>query len=313
MAARLLGIVWFVALPALCTAQDLTPRAYIPLPVSSNAVIVTYSFSDGEMVFDPALPIEDAVGTIHLPVVTYYHAFNFFGRSANATGTFPFAIGEMRGRVAEQDRAIHRAGPADSVFRLAVNLWGAPARTAAELAKTGVSRRLLGASVRVAAPTGEYVNTQLINIGTNRWSIKPEIGYMQRVGPVIVDACAGVWLFTSNGDYFATDPAAPANVRTQDPISSFEFHVSYDVKLRLWISADFNYWRGGRTSVNDVTAQGSLQANSRVGVTGSMPLTRRQTLKVSYSDGLVVSVGGKFKTVSVGWQYGWLGMPFKTS
>jgi hypothetical protein len=192
-----------------------------------------------------------------------------------------------------------------------VNLHGAPARTAAELMKTGVGRRLLGASVRVAAPTGEYVDTQLVNIGTNRWSIKPEIGYMQRVGPLIVDAYAGVWLFTSNGDFFATDPAAPPKVRSQDPIGSFEFHVSYDVKLRLWISADFNYWRGGRTSVNGVVAAETLQANSRVGVTGSMPLTRHQSLKVSYSDGVVVSVGSRFKTLSVGWQYGWLGMPFQ--
>ena len=57
-----------VLAPSLCAAQDLTPRAYLLLPVESNAVIVTYAFSDGELLFDPTVPIEDAVGTIHAPV-----------------------------------------------------------------------------------------------------------------------------------------------------------------------------------------------------------------------------------------------------
>ena len=57
-------------LPAAGAAQDLTPRAYVSLPVSSNAVILTYAFSDGELVFDPTVPIDDAMGTIHTPVVS---------------------------------------------------------------------------------------------------------------------------------------------------------------------------------------------------------------------------------------------------
>ena len=82
---------WIVAclVPAVCTAQDLTPRAYLPLPVSSNAVILTYAFSDGELVFDPTLPITDATGTIHTPVVSLFHAFDLFGRSASVTGSLP--------------------------------------------------------------------------------------------------------------------------------------------------------------------------------------------------------------------------------
>jgi hypothetical protein len=39
----------------------------------------------------------------------------------------------------------------------------------------------------------------------------------------------------------------------------------------------------------------------------------RQSLKISYSDGVVVRFGGNFKTLSVGWQYGWFGLPFRTS
>ena len=307
--AAFVVVVWLV--PALCAAQDLTPRAYFPAPVSSNAVILTYLFSDGEVLFDPTLPVTDATGRIHAPVVSYYHAFSFFGRSANIIGTLPFAVGDIRGKLSGQETAIHRAGMGDAVVRLAVNLRGGPARTPLEFAKAGLPTWVLGASLRVVAPIGEYDHTLLINLGTNRWGFKPEMGYTRSFGPLVLDAYGGVWFFTANDDFFASHADAQDNTRTQDPIGALELHVSYDVKRQLWISADLNYWRGGRTSVDGVESASTLQANSRLGVTGSVPLTRRQSLKVSYSDGVVVRVGGSFRILSVGWQYSWLGLPFR--
>ena len=301
-------IVWLA--PALCTAQDLAPRAYLPLPVSSNAVIVTYGFSDGELLFDPTLPITDATGIIHAPVLTLYHAFNFFGRSANITGSLPYAIGDFEGLVSDQQRAAHRSGMADIMVRTAVNLVGAPSLTPAAFVKTPLPRSMLGVRLKVLAPTGKYDPTLLINVGTNRWAFKPELGYTRRAGPVTLDMYAGVWFFTTNNEFYNGGATAPLNTRTQEPIGAFEFHVSYDVRPRLWISADINYWRGGRTSVNSRESTNSLQANSRVGVTGSIPLSRRQSLKMSYSEGMIVRIGGNFRVLSAGWQYGWVGRPF---
>ena len=306
-------LLWIVAClaPAVGAAQDLTPRAYFPLPVSSNAVILTYALSKGEMVFDPTLPITDATGTIHTPVVSVYHAFGLFGRSASVTASLPFAIGTLSGDLAGESREATRRGLADSNVRLAVNLVGGPSLSAAEFAKTPIARALLGASIKVVAPTGEYVPTRLLNIGTNRWAFKPELGYTGRTGQFVIDAFAGVWLFTSN-DSFGVSAAAPSGVtRTQSAIAAFELHVSYDVKPRLWVSADINYWRGGRTSVNGVEGLQTLQSNSRFGVTGSVPLTRRQSIKISYSDGVLVRVGGNFQVLSVGYQYGWIGKQWK--
>ena len=297
--------------PALAAAQDLTPRAYFPAPEKSNALILTYAFSDGELVFDATLPITDATGTIHTPVVSLYHAFGLFGRSANVTGSIPFAIGELRGNVAGEDRTAIRKGIADTSVRFSVNIVGAPALSVAEFVKTPMPRALLGASIKVVAPTGQYDPTRLINIGTNRWGFKPEIGYTGRPGNFVIDAFAGIWLFTANESFGVSDANPLGVTRTQDPIGAFEFHVSYDVKPRLWLSADINYWRGGRTSVNGVEGTTTLLANSRFGVTGSVPLTRRQSLKVSYSDGVIVRIGGNFKVLSVGWQYGWIGTQWR--
>jgi hypothetical protein len=307
--ASLLIAAWTV--PALCAAQDLTPRAYFPAPTSSNAVIVTYLFSNGEVVFDPTLPITDATGQIHAPVVSYYNAFNFFGRSANITASLPFAVGDMQGLVRGDETAIHRAGLADVVARFAVNLKGGPARIPAEFVKTGLPPLVLGASVKVVVPTGQYDPTRLINVGTNRWAFKPELGFALRRGKAVIDVYGGVWFFTANDDFFAASPGAQGNRRTQDPIGVTEVHVSYDFKPFLWISGDLNYWYGGRTSMNGVESEATLQANSRIGVTGSVPLTRQQALKFSYSNGMIVRVGGRFHVLSVGWQYGWLGVPFR--
>jgi hypothetical protein len=297
--------------PALAAAQDLTPRAYFPAPENSNAIILTYAISDGELVFDPTLPITDATGTIHTPVVSLYHAFGLFGRSASVTGSVPFALGNLRGKVAGEERAITRRGLADTNVRLAVNLLGAPALSVAEFVKTPLPRSLLGASLKVVAPTGQYDPIRLINIGANRWAFKPEIGYTGRPGSFVIDAFAGIWLFTENPTFGVSEANPLGATRTQAPIGAFELHVSYDFKPRLWVSADVNYWRGGRTSVNGVEGSQTLQANSRFGVTGSVPLTRRQSLKVSYSDGVIVRIGGNFKVLSVGWQYGWIGTQWR--
>lgn len=310
VASRVLLRLLAILSPAACAAQDLTPRAYFPAPVSANAVILTYAFATGDIVIDPAIPLTDVTGTVHSPVVSYYHAFSLAGRSANVTGSLPLAIADFRGKVNGEDRAAHRAGAGDIAVRLAVNLAGGPARTPAEFVKATPPRSLLGASLKVLLPAGQYDPTRLINIGSNRWAFKPELGYMRRVGVVLVEAYAGIWLFTANGDFLASAPGVQGAVRTQEPIAAWELHVSHDVTPRLWISGDVNYWRGGRTSVNGGPAA-ALNSNSRFGVTGSLPLTRRQSLKINYSDGLVVRTGGAFRVLSVAWLYGWLGLPFR--
>src|SRR6516225_5374822 len=44
----------------VCQAQSLTPRAYVITPVQWNAFIVSYSFYDGSVLFDGAVPITGA-------------------------------------------------------------------------------------------------------------------------------------------------------------------------------------------------------------------------------------------------------------
>lgn len=296
------------SLRVLC-AQDLRPRAYVITPLHSNAVILGYAFNDGSIFFGTALPISNASGRYNVPNFSYYHSLSFFKRSANFTATLPYVVGNFQGEVRGSQQSIYRSGPADSIFRFSVNLMGGPAMAAKDFAKWK-QKVISGASIQVVAPTGQYYPSHLINPGSNRWGFKPELGYSQRWRNWILDAYGGVWLFTANNNYLTGGEFSKRqNTLRQAPIGVIEMHLSYDVKPRLWASVDGNFWYGGKTTVNDVLKIGTLQSNSRIGGTVSVPLTKHQSVKFSYSDGELARIGGTFQTVSVAWQYSWLGRP----
>jgi len=290
-------------------AQDLSPRAYVVTPVHSNAVILTWSFYDGTILFDGTAPITGATGTYHVSIFSYYHAFSFFGRSANATGSLPYAVGNFQGTVTGAEKTLYRSGLADSAFRLSVNLKGGPAMPVQEFVKWQ-QKILLGVSLKVLAPTGQYDPAKLINWGANRWAFKPEFGYSERWGHWVLDGYTGVWFFTRNPEFFSHNVFFPGTQsQSQNPIGAFEGHLSYDVKPHLWFSLDGNYWFGGKTTLNGIENPLTVAKNSRIGGTASIPLSKHQSLKFSYNNGAYIRYGGNYQSVSVAWQYAWLGRP----
>jgi Putative MetA-pathway of phenol degradation len=167
---------------------------------------------------------------------------------------------------------------------------------------------LLGASLKVEAPTGQYDPTKLVNWGTNRWSFKPELGYSQRFGNFFLDSYAGVWFFTQNSDFWSRNPYYPGTrSQSQAPIGAFEGHLSYNFNPRLWASLDGNYWFGGKTSINGVVNPVSQLSNSRIGGTVAFPIGKHQSLKFAYSNGTYIRFGGNYQNVSLAWQYAWVG------
>jgi hypothetical protein len=290
-------------------AQDLAPRAYIITPVHWNAVTLTYSFSDGGVSTDNAVPITDATTVLHVPIFNYFHSLNFFGRSANILASLPYGVAHYQGTFMDNEKKIYRSGLLDSVFRFSVNLKGGPAMSVKEY-QSWQQKTILGVSLRVVAPTGQYNPTKVVNNGSNRWAFKPEFGYSERWGHWVLDGYAAVSFFTTNPEYFLHNAFFPGTqTQSQKPIGSFEGHLSYDVKPRLWVSLDGNFWHGGSTSLNGIDNHQTVQTSSRIGATASVPLSMRQSLKVSYSDGTYIRFGGNFQNISVAWQYSWLGRP----
>jgi hypothetical protein len=286
----------FAAFFRVAQAQELVPRAYEPAPVGLNAFTLAYAYSFGDILFDPSLPIKDANARLNNMAGSYYRTFGLFGRFANFTVAQPYAFGHISGTVADEPREIYRSGLADLRFRFQVNLVGTSALTMAEFVKHR-RKTNMGVSLTVSAPTGQYDPSKLINIGQNRWAFKPEVGLSRVFGSWQLDAYAGAWLFTANDNF-------QGKTRTQDPIPSFQFHLTYNIRTGFWCGFNSNFYTGGRTEVNGVPGN-DQQRNSRIGGTVAVPIAKRQSMKFTASRGAFISRGGNFTTFGVSYNYFW--------
>jgi hypothetical protein len=282
-------------LPA--SAQQLEPRAYSPAPVGLNVLGVAYADTSGEVVLDPSVPIENAHAWVRVAVPFYARTFDFFGRQAGAAISVPYGLVDATGDVQGAGRSINLSGPGDPGFRLSVNLMGSPAQSPKEFAAR-TRETILGASLSVVTPFGQYDSTKLINLGANRWAYKPELGLSLPVGDWDFELYAGVWLFTANDNYFG------GKVRQQSPLTSTQAHVVYTFVPNLWLSLDYTYYTGGDTTI-DGQPKDDRQDNSRAGLTLALPVTRQQSLKLSWSRGVSVRIGQNFDALGVSWTYAW--------
>lgn len=281
----------------LAGGQEMEPRSYSAVPVGTNFVVLDFARSSGGYSFDPSLPITNVHATINTWSLGLSHSFGVFGHTASLAMAVPYANANVTGEIGEKPEQAYRSGLGDAQFRLAVNLLGDPALTPEEFARRSPTT-VLGASIIMATPTGQYMPSRLINLGSNRWSFKPELGLSQPFGNWFVEGAAGVWLFADNDDFFG------GHRRSQQPMPVFQWHAGYNWRPGLWIAADALYLTGGRTSVNGVQDQ-DLQHSVRYGVTLSVPLAGSWSAKLAWSRGLITRVGGDFQIFSVALQYRW--------
>jgi hypothetical protein len=287
-------------------AQDLAPRAYVITPLQSNAVTLTWAFYQGGLNFTGTVPVV-ATGSYNVPIFSYYRSLNFLGRSANIIASLPYGVGTFEAAALGKNRSAYRSGLLDLGIRFSVNLMGGPAMPVQQFSKWK-QKTILGASLRVIAPTGQYSPTQLINWGINRWAFKPELGYSRRWDNWVLDGYAGVWFYSMNSADFALPHPAP---QTQEPIGSLESHLSRDFGRGTWVSLDGNFWWGGVGTLNGIRNPATRQTSSRLGGTAAFRISKHQSIKFSYSGGTYVRFGGDYQNVSVAWQYSWLGTPWR--
>ena len=285
---------------ATAGAQDLEPRAYTASPVGLRFFIVAAGRSAGGVLLDPSVPLEDVHASINSVSVGAGTTFDLFGRTALIVAAVPYAWADVSGRVGESSGSVSRTGLADPRVRLSVNLIGGQALTPREFA--GAERpTILGVSLSVAPPIGQYDSHRLINLGSNRWLLKPEIGLARVVGRRwTIDGYAGVVFVTENDEYYTGE-----SVRTQEPVFAYQGHVSYTLKPRLWFAFDATWYSGGTTKIDGI-ARTDLKRNTRLGGTVSLPIGRQQSLKIAGSVGARTRVGADFRTIGVAWQFAWL-------
>jgi len=278
-------------------AQQLDPRAYALAPVGLNFIGIGALYSYGGVVTDPSLPIENVRAQVYGAPPYYGRTFGLFGRLSSLTVAVPYGWAHVTGDVQDVSKAVDRSGLLDPQLRFGVGLLGSPALTAREFAtrKPGTT---IGASVILSAPFGRYDPSKLVNLGTNRWACKPELGLSQPLGRWVLELYAGVWLFETNDDFFG------GHVRKQDPLGSYQAHVVRNFTRTVWAAADFTYYNGGETTV-DGSSKNDRQDNTRGGLTLAVPAWKNQSLKLTWAQGVSTRIGSSFQTFGLGWQMRW--------
>jgi hypothetical protein len=298
-------VAWpaFIAAAVLlmCTvaaAQELEPRAYSPAPVGTNFVTLTYAHSSGDVLLDPTIPIQNANVQFNTVALGYYHSFGLFGRQTTASLGVPYVWGSGTGLVSGVSQHIYRSGLGDPGLRISYNLYGSRALSPQEFKKR-TSRTVVGISVIITVPLGQYDPGILINIGTNRWSFKPQIGFSRAVRSWTFVLYLGGYFFTENPNFLG------GHARAQDPIGATQVHISYSFRPGMWAAVDGIYYTGGRTTV-DGALNDDLQQTVRVGLTFALPLAHAQSLKFQFARGAVTRVGGNFTTLAATYQFRWM-------
>jgi len=297
--ATALVLLAVALVPAAARAQDIEPRAYANAPVGVNFLIGGYVYTQGGVAFDSSVPLTNPELSTSSAVLGYGRVLDLWGRSAKLNVIVPYSSLSGSADYAGQTRERDVTGFADPAVQLSVNFYGAPALSLKDFAHYQQDL-IVGASLRITAPLGQYDDTKLVNIGTNRWSFKPEVGISKALGQWTLEASAAATLFTDNTDFFR------GNTVSQDPIYSLQGHVIYSFRSGIWGSLDATYFTGGRTTLNG-TLNNDLQQNWRFGATLAIPVDRYNSIKLYGSSGVSARTGNNFDLIGIAWQYRWGG------
>jgi hypothetical protein len=279
-------------------AQEIEPRTYSNAPVGLNFLVAGYGYTEGGVAFDPTVPLTNAQMEVHGAVLAYARTFAVAGRSAKFDVSAPHAWLSGTADVAGVPTSRVVSGFGDPRLRVSVNLFGAPAKTLQEF-RSFQQDLIIGASLQAWVPLGRYDAERLVNIGTNRWALKPELGMSKSFGPWIFELAGGVTLYQDNDEYLG-------GTREQEPIYSIQSSLVRTFPKGIWASFSGTWYSGGRTTINGVH-KNDLQENSRVGVVFSMPVNRHNSIKLMANTGVSVRTGSDFDAVSIAWQHGWGG------
>ena len=293
----------FTCLVGAAGAQDVEPRRWSHIPKGSNFVGGGYAYSRGDVLFDPVLEIEDVEAEIHTGVLSFIHGFEVFERSARIDLIQGYADARWEGLLSGAPASAMRQGWTDTVLRLSVNLLGAPPLEGADFAayRKEVAGRetIIGAGLAVHLPTGNYLDDKLLNIGSNRFTFRPQLGIVHNRGPWSMELTGSAWLFTDNDDFFG------GHELETSPLLSAQAHLVYTFRPGLWVGTGAAYGAGAESTLDGVGGNDS-RGNFAWGVSFGYPITAKMGLKLTYiAMRTQEAVGGDLDTLSAGFSIMW--------
>jgi hypothetical protein len=278
------------------TAQELTPRLFWPTPKGTRVLVSGYSYTSGDVFLDLSLPVEDSESQINTGILAYAQTLDLWGRTSNFLINVPYAWGTAKGLFLGDPITRDFSGFGDLSMTLNVNLRGAPTMTVQDfLAYRANPRPIIGASLKVVMPTGQYDPDKVVNVGANRWAARLKLGTVIILKPKwLMEISASTWLFGDDNDFFF-------GKKEQDPVFALETNLIKRIRPGLWASLDVTYYRGGNQAIDGNLLENKLH-NLKLGGTLVVPFHKRHAIKFGYANGVVTRYGNDFNQFLVTYQ-----------
>lgn len=284
-------------LAASAAAQDLEPRLYTNVPVGINFLAAGYGYSEGNVLFDPTVTLENAEIEIDGPALGYGRSVRLGPFSGKVDGALARVC--LDGAADYEGERVTRSvcGLTDARARMTVNFLGAPPLTRQEFA--GYRQDwVFGGSLQLGLPVGDYDPARLVNIGANRGSAKLELGVSKNLARWLLELSLAETFYEDNGDFFG------GRIREQESIASLQGHAVYRFATGVWLAIDATHYQGGETTTNGMRSN-DLQSNMRLGLTASVPINAKHSVKLAASTGVSTRTGTDFDSLAAVWQYAW--------
>jgi len=279
-------------------SQEMEPRSYAVVPTGLHAMALSYTYSSGNVVTPGSSPVQNLDVTNSVFNIGYVQTFTLFDKLARVAVSLPFGFLNGTGTFQGIDTAGSRTGFYDGRIKFGVNLFGSPPLAPLDFQKFQ-EHTVFGASIVISVPVGQYYPSKLINLGSNRWGFKPELGLSHREGRLFYEIYSGIWMYTKNTNYFKS------YIQQQNTLFSFQAHVDYTFKHGKYLALNGGYADGGETSLNG-REQNDEEQNWRLGATFSSPIfNSHQSIKVMVNTGIATKAGQNYTALTVVYQYSW--------
>jgi hypothetical protein len=294
----LIGALALVTVSVELYAQDLEPRAFANTPVGMNFLIGGYAHSEGTVGTDPSVPLTDTEVKLNSAVLAYVRTLDLWGTSGKFDLIIPYTWADGKAKLSGQERTRKVSGFSDPRLRFSMLLYGAPALSLEEF-RDYKPDIIIGTSLEVTAPLGKYQSDRLLNVGTNRWSFKPEVGISKTLGPLTAEISTGIRFYTENNNFLS------GRTLEVHPLYSVQGHLIYSVTPGIWLGLDGLYYTGGRGIIDG--RKGESLEDVRVGLTLALPINRYNSVKLYASTDVYTKTGTESDVLGIAWQFRWGG------
>ena len=248
--------------------------------MDTNFAGSAYVYTTGEIAFDPVLLLDEVEMEVHTGIFSYIRTFELLDKSARFDFIQGYQNGHWKGLLNGTPASTSRTGLSDTVLRFSMNLFGGPPLTKKEFAAYQASvadegETIAGIGLSMQLPTGHYLEDRLLNIGTNRFTFRPQLGVVRSHGPWSVELTGSSWIYTDNDDFFG------GNSLEKDPLYALQTHLVYTFRPGLWISTGAAYGIGGQSTINGVSKD-DRKGNAAWGASIGYPITPQLGVKFGY-------------------------------